>query len=492
MMGCRWLRVCVSASVLVSCAVVMGLSASPAAAQAFETKITSVAIFKDGYSFFIREGNAELEGGWCMTQVVPPASKGTVWVFSNEANVDTVINTGDNEVAFKDTSDLSATLKRKIGLQLSVTAGGESHEGKLSHVLDDMILLSQNQQMLAVKLGEIEKVVVLGQPLRIRLEGVAPEAKVKVGLGYLAPGLSWVPSYTLELTDEHKGLLTLRGIVSNGSEVLDNCSLSLVVGVPNFIYRGQLDELVQRRLIEGAGGYGGGAMSQMAAPAAEMARAGRPAPPTAPGAPQPGFAGQEMTEMFLYKKEAVSLKAGDVGMFQIFRHEVTHESLFEWDADAGEQVWHIIQIKNDLGMPLTTGPVLVLKERNALGQDLLKYVPPGAKGNLRLTVASDIQTKVADVEVERGEPQKLDDYRYIAVTRRATLTVSNYRKEDVKVKITKSVAGRVLNVTEDGQVINTSQPKGEVDPVSTLEWDVTLKPAEQKSVECTYLSHIRL
>ncbi len=201
-----------------------------------------------------------------------------------------------------------------------------------------------------------------------------------------------------------------------------------------------------------------------------------------------------MTEMFLYNKEHVTLKSGDVGMFQIFRGAVSYESLFDWDADAGDQVWHVLQMKNDLGMPLTTGPVLVLKDRNALGQDQLKYVPPGAKGNLRLTVASDIQTKATDVEVERGTPVKIPEYGiyYVPVTRKATLTVSNFRKEEVAVKITKSVPGNVSSATEGGQVIQSVQPKGEMDPLSTLEWRISLKPAEQKSVECVYLSHIRV
>ncbi len=463
---------------------------TPAAAQAFETKITSVAIFKDGYSFFIREGDVELEDGWCMTQVVPPASKGTVWVFSNEANVDTVINTGENEVAFKDGAALSARLKRKIGLQLHVIARGESHEGKLSHVLEDMILLSQNQQMLAVNLADIERVIVLDQPLRIRLSGVAPNAKVHVGIGYLGPGLSWVPSYTLELTDDHNALLTLRGTVTNGGDTLEDCLLSLVVGVPNFIYRGQLDELVQRRMLPAGAGYGAApaALAQRAARAEEM----RGPMPGAPPPPQIGFAAEEMTEMFLYKKEHASLKAGDVGMFQVFRGQVTYESLFDWNADAGAQVWHILQIKNDLGMPLTTGPVLVLKERNALGQDELKYVPPGAKGDLRLTVASDVLTKVTEVEVERGQPLVIDETHYIPITTKATLTVSNYRKEDITVKITKTVPGRVLSTTGAGQVVASRQPEGEVDPVSTVEWRLSLKSGEKESVECTYLSHIRV
>ena len=49
--------------------------------------VRDVAIFKNGYGFFTREGEADLNDGWCVTNSVPAASLGTFWVYSPNENV---------------------------------------------------------------------------------------------------------------------------------------------------------------------------------------------------------------------------------------------------------------------------------------------------------------------------------------------------------------------------------------------------------------------
>ena len=62
-------------------------------------KVTSVTVFKNGLGFFLREGKVALREGWCVAEAIPPASFGTLAVYSHAKNetVDTVA-TGPGEV----------------------------------------------------------------------------------------------------------------------------------------------------------------------------------------------------------------------------------------------------------------------------------------------------------------------------------------------------------------------------------------------------------
>lgn len=65
----------------------------------WQTHATSVAVFKNGLGFFIREGKVALRDGWCLAEQVPPATFGTLAIYSLDADelVD-VIGSGPGEV----------------------------------------------------------------------------------------------------------------------------------------------------------------------------------------------------------------------------------------------------------------------------------------------------------------------------------------------------------------------------------------------------------
>ena len=66
----------------------------------FATTLKSVAVFRDGFGYYVREGKCKLENGWATTNFVPAAIRGTVWVYSldKDDRIDTVITTKDNRI----------------------------------------------------------------------------------------------------------------------------------------------------------------------------------------------------------------------------------------------------------------------------------------------------------------------------------------------------------------------------------------------------------
>ena len=83
-----------------------GPPAAPVAAKAAEEnphvwkpRIRSVAVFKNGLGFFMREGETQLRDGWCVAEQVPPAAFGTLAIYSRNDNetVD-IVGSGPGEV----------------------------------------------------------------------------------------------------------------------------------------------------------------------------------------------------------------------------------------------------------------------------------------------------------------------------------------------------------------------------------------------------------
>src|SRR5438552_1078055 len=58
-------------------------TAQPANPHLWKPRTTSVAVFKNGYGFFMGEGEVALRDGWCTAADVPPATFGTLAIYSH-------------------------------------------------------------------------------------------------------------------------------------------------------------------------------------------------------------------------------------------------------------------------------------------------------------------------------------------------------------------------------------------------------------------------
>src|SRR4051812_32795441 len=71
----------------VLCAVLC-LFASPIFSQnLFSPEVKRVAVFKNGYAFTYREGEAQILNGWAYTTNAPVGVLGTIWGYSASPNV---------------------------------------------------------------------------------------------------------------------------------------------------------------------------------------------------------------------------------------------------------------------------------------------------------------------------------------------------------------------------------------------------------------------
>jgi hypothetical protein len=475
---------CILTTLLV-CAAAFG--ADEAKNLAFETKLKRIVVFKEGFGFYFREGSTRLEDGWATTNLTPAAVQGTFWVFPMDKGdkVERLISTADNQIKFKDEADIRSVLADKIGLPLSIKANDQVKQGKLSSLLSNMLLLEDNKNFIALEYDKIQEIKLVGYPLRIKVKTRDQGKATDIGFGYVQEGIQWEPSYLLQVGEGDTAALTMRGTLYNVREDIEGVDVQFVVGAPMLSQRGRIETLLSTFAAPGRA-MGEGAFMQNVAQAAERSRVAPAAPPGA-AAPEPGIgvAGEGSGELFYYTVHDVSMKSADVASVTIFEHPVGIKPWFEWQADQDE-ITYVLEVQNRTGLPLTTGPAFVLGTDKPLGQALIKYTPDGATAQLRLARGVGMRTTIRQEEIARGEPYDVRGRRFVKITLRGELELSNYREETARVKILRTVDGRVLEISDDGRVQTTELNQRTTNQKSTLEWWVEVKPGESKTVTYTY------
>lgn len=450
-----------------------------------KTKLTSLIIYNAGFGYFVREGEGQLEKGYISLDYLPQASSGSFWIYVKQKNafIDTVINPVENTVDFKDKAELLASLQGKIGerLKIEMVEGGIS-EGKLTHILPDLILLEGDKgQISAIQPDKVKKVVLLDYPLKVKVGGIEENDRVSIRMSYLQSGLTWSPSYLLYITGEKDATLSLRATVVNNLETWEDITCYFAVGMPKFLWRGVIDPLVTRTIIVPTDG-----MTMTRAPSAKEKEAGAPPLPEIYGGYPPplvSLGGEELATLYLYKKEGFSLKKGDVGAVTLFNVPVSYKHIYVWEADQ-DKILHLVSFKNTTDGPLVSGSILAVEGGNPLGQDILGLVPLGGEGRVTLGVASELEGKVEETEISREmvETKEKEPKTYANIRIRGRLELTNRGKKEVEVEVNRTVMGQVLSSSPQAMVTLISSEG--LNPRNRLFWKVKV-PAGGK-LELTY------
>src|SRR3954470_3592064 len=243
----------------------------PAAAQRnphlWTPKTRSVAVFKNGYGFFMGDADVKLRDGWCTASDIPPATFGTLAVYAHGADqtVD-VVGAGPGEVVEFDGRDAPADAKTKLQrlqasqyLKVALTyaqAGADrTAAGRLVSAGPEYAILESDSNSFAVPVAAVKKLQMLDLPLRLHVaaDGAKQPESAKLGIAYLRQGVTWIPAYTLRVLDEQTAELTLRGTLVNEAEDIVHADVHFVVGVPHFLHTQYLEPIAVGRVIRTIG-----------------------------------------------------------------------------------------------------------------------------------------------------------------------------------------------------------------------------------------------
>jgi hypothetical protein len=513
--------------------------ATPAAVKAddenphvWKPRIRSVAVFKNGFGFFMREGETQLRDGWCVTEQVPPAAFGTLAIYSrNDRETVDIVGSGPGEVvefdgrdAGKDTATRRARLEaaKFLKVQLSYKHKGKdlTAAGKLASVGPEFVVLENDSQDFAVPMEGITRLQVLELPLRIHVAGNdgKPVVKPSLGMAYLRQGITWIPDYTLKVLDDDSAELTLRGTLVNEAEDLIHSDVHLVVGVPHFVHTGYLAPLAVGQVIRSIGASVGnlglppGVQSQMMNRAAIVrndfsnynANTGQPIeqgiverPADAGGGDLtkavgnlPQLDGAAATDYTVYTKNNLTLRRGEKAILTLFVKKIKYSHIYRWSPP--EAMEHSLVLLNQTTSAWTTGPCLALNEDQPLSEDLLKYTPKGGRGELPVTAAINVAHDKSEREVDRKlaayAPQR--DVNYDLVTLEGKLKLHNFEKRTVDIVIRNPVVGKPLNADSGGTLAVDSAKLRLIEREGSVHWKLRLEPGEEKTLTYQYERYV--
>lgn len=565
----------------------VGPSSTAAQANGLAAPVQLVA-YKHGYGFVLSEGRTRATDGWITTGQVPQASLGTFWLYSTDEGVRvdramTEENQGTESAAVQTYEDL---LRANVGSEVKVRlTDGKAVEGTLVAVLPALppatspndpvpslvrpeyayrygygpvpvapggpvthLVVQSGQETTTVSVGTVSTVQFgneppkeFARPSRQKklsahlLRGDEPvSGDVSFGMGYMAKGIRWIPTYAVHRGGDGAVRLRLHATFINEAVALADTTVHFAVGVPNFIQQDVVSPLSLETAWTGLSSYfaqmapqdgrrrdaySNAMMTQSAMGGGMMGGEGavyNPLDDSALEATDVSGAGAD--ELFFYRIDHVTMAKGARGTFSLLDMQVPCEDVYLWDILQGvldyredaarpterlspeelaaqlaaSRVWHALRLTNQSDVPWTTGPALAMVESKPVGQDLLRYTPAGAKVDLKTTVAPDILAESTESEIARHrDALTIHAIHYDLVTVEGTLHVANHKTEAVRLSARRELQGDLIRADAEPQARKVARKLNFANPTTELVWDLTIDPQQARDITYQYRVYVR-
>ncbi|MCZ6836517.1 MAG: hypothetical protein O7G85_12145 [Planctomycetota bacterium] len=496
----------------------IGAAQQPKNPHVLETTTKSVAVFKNGFGFFMREGEVTLRDGWCTAGALPPAAFGTLAIYSHDEHqtVD-IVGSGPGEifefdgVESPDTPEerrqrLYSCLNLDVQIDYRELALDRTVSGTLSSVDGTYAIVMKEGLRYAVPIDHIQKLQVLDLPLRIHVtddEGIAPSSQSTLGIAYLRGGITWIPEYTLRVIDEKTIKLTLRGTLVNEAEDIIHGDVNFVVGVPNFAHTDYLAPIVVGQMIRTIGtAIAPAQISMQIATRASFANNANAASQFGVetlsidsamggldlGLPMLHSAGG--SDYTVYTKHDLTVRKGEKAIVTLFEQTIPYSHIYRWTPPG--RVQHSLVLQNESTTAWTTGPALAISGSQPLGEDLLKYTPRNGRCEYPVTAAVNVAHQKTEREYERklkAHSPRRELYLDL-VTLEGELKIRNYESQPITLVINVPVPGKPIFASKDGAMSTDSTMLELTKRQGMVNWKVDLKPDETITLKYRYERYV--
>jgi hypothetical protein len=511
---------------------VFGLAVGRLAAQS-DLSTRDVSIFKDGTAFFVRSGKVPVEDKqYSITQdQIPKALYGTLWFHAADQpnfSVRAIQDTVRKERKFHNQYEM---LQVNEGKNVRLLVEEEWYEGKLIQVSGALIVVKTNDGYASLPLKQIKQSIFLGEP-KLKMEDKKLEKtlqlsfdkavdKQAIEMMYLSRGISWFPSYLIELTEEEKARLTFRAEIANDAEDLEDARINFVVGVPNFRYAGKGESpLVSTMNVDQILGWLAAGDYRPPAPVAqvmsnravsysidaEMDDAFTPMPVNT------AAEGSSLEDLYFYNLENISLPKGGRAYYHILTTDVPVAHIYESEVPSNQlnrsfyaranetdpvfyDVIHKLKLKNVTDQPLTTGPAFVSSivdgTSQPVSQDQLKYTPPEGEVFIKITQAPDIRVSHQEEEVEvQTNAKRKRRVSYDLVTVQGTVHVKNFRNKTVDLNVRRLIHGNLVSSDVDWLKAPVVDFSDNLNDKTNVCWELNLESGEEVTVQYRYQVYV--
>lgn len=517
----------------------------PEAGKEVKSKVVSVALFKNGLAVVKRQVALDGPGSYVLTDVPEPVH-GTFWVESKtplEARVETRETAGDPSQGFgfnlqEELAGLKVTIHGKnnkapiVGTVMKVpakeeeasTAGSEYEGYRQPPPASRFLILRTEKGFSYVDFNDIAALEAEGKPqLRMVKKPVLllmagqDAAQGSANINYLAHGLSWAPSYKVDLTDPKKLSIEQHAAIRNELADLTDTEVSLISGYPSVQFSNVVSPLAARQswanffnqLNAQDRGY-----NQVSGIMAQQAYTGnRAAAAVAPSiAPNTG----DNIDLNFHSIGKRTLKKGSALALVTGKAETDYERIVDWtipdnrnewgsptgngrrvDPGSGElmqdDVWDALKFKNPLPFPMTSAPALVMTAGNFSGQRSVLWTNRGEEATLRVNKALSIRARHVEYENQTGPNGAAErdviyiaDRRFRKVTVNGEMRLCNHRNVDAKLIIKRQFSGDFIKGDANPKIDLREEGVWTVNKRNELTWTINLKPAEEQTIKYQY------
>ncbi len=344
--------------------------------KSFSPEIKRVAVFKNGYAFTYREGEATANANWIYTTNTPIGVLGTVWGYSTTPNVrvdQLLASEFLRSVKTERVEDIAEFLIANEGKRIRfVDSYNAAYEGvyeifsrhrgfendlrpqdgyRQSFDLGSITLsLKTERGVMLIPANSVRKIEILdAQPsvlkpkreklvrLGLKTNGAKDGQPLNVGIAALERGLRWIPAYRVEVKGDpiKEAKLELEANVVNDLADLKNTEINFVVGVPHFLFQDTASPLSINTAFAGVSSNFRRDESKRMSNAIQSQ-----VMTTADGIglddASPTIEGEEQTtsfsaeQLFLYQTNLLALKKGERATTRLFSLTVPCSEVFEW------------------------------------------------------------------------------------------------------------------------------------------------------------------
>ncbi|HKV41686.1 MAG TPA: hypothetical protein VJX67_20955 [Blastocatellia bacterium] len=495
-------------------------SAPPLSALA-RMPVKEITVFKDGHAFVLHQGTMPTDSsGAVVMDYLPTPVLGTFWPFSadNRARL-TAVTASQQRVMVQHTAltiremiecnpGATALITEMNGTKYSATIVGiparsseelqatsPPNSGDPLPEKGSILLLKMTEGVKALPIDRIQDITFVSEPksklaseeyrnlLTLKLDWGErpPDRSAEVGLMYLQAGIRWIPSYKVTLVGEDRASIRLEGTLVNDMIDVQDITANLVIGVPNFDFRGMTDPIAIQEVAAEVARAQNGALNmlnnsiatQIARPADGEER-GRDNSGRSSGLQPPESSAHE--DLFVFTVKHVTMKKGERMVLPIAEFDVPYKDVFALDIpyappaevrfnmNSEQQmdlarrlnqagVMHRIRLNNTSSYPLTTAPALIVKDGRVLAQGTMNYTAIGASTDLDVTRAVDIQVKKGEVESSRTtNAVRINGDDFTRVNIDGALKITNFKPKPVEIEVVRQVLGTVDSASNDAVV----------------------------------------
>ncbi len=370
----------------------------------FTPEIKRVAVFKNGYAFTYREGEAQTANGWAYTTNAPIGVLGTVWGYSTSPNV-RVMQLLASETEKRETervTDIAEILLANEGAQIRFVDnyGGKTIEGTYEIVSrnrnfafpqprtdnytdeyrEDQIVIAMKTEssLMFFPVGQIRNIEIIGQPkmekpkiskenrLMMKVEGAKDGQNLNLGIAALERGIRWIPAYRVEVkgTPVKEAKLELEAMLINELTDLKDSEVYFVVGVPHFLFQETMSPLSMNTAFAGVSSYFGSgagrgrrdsysnAISSQISSQADGVDIDDASPTISEEEKVSTFSAEQL---FLYQANQINLKKGERASLRLFSLTVPASEVFEWTLNdsADTERRYLESARSSTGVPFT-------------------------------------------------------------------------------------------------------------------------------------------